>query len=718
MSDSPIHRASPTHATLRWDAEGLPLSDEFDDYYFSKLDGLTETRYLYLEHNALESRWKALTTGEHFVIGETGFGTGLSFLTSWQLWQQSAPQDAHLHFVSVEKAPLHPQDLARSLALWPELKTLADELVQQYPPILHPGFHHLIFAEGRVRLTLIIGEACEGLEQLLQSTHPAHSRPQRGIDAWFLDGFSPAKNPDMWRTELFALVQQLSAPEATVSTFAAATIVKRGLTQHGFQIKTGKGFGRKREMVYGQLIEAAATENPDDLPCNGFNAPHPAPWQVPRTPIHRPAIQQAIIIGGGIAGCHTARALANRGWQVTLLEQHSALAQEGSGNPQGVLYAKLSHRQETLSDFNLQALLFAQRAYQDYWQNCRTESSGEDDQSAGVRCGVLQLACQEKTVQLHDQLSQRHGKQTLFSPLNAQQASEISGIDLPFGGLFFPQAGWINPAKLCQWLTEHPNIDVVLNSSANQLHYDEDTQVWQVHTTDDKPAVYEAPTLIITTASHIHKLGFHEGHPLQEGQSLQNDPSIEELPLKPIRGQVTYVEASPQSQSLKTVLCGDGYLPPAAGGRHCLGATFNPHSFDLNTNDEDHQRNLTTMAAQTPSLSETFRQERVTGGRAALRCTTPDYLPMVGALPKYRELLDDYALLRKNARANIPYGAHYWEGLFINVGHGSRGLAYTPICAEILAAQIHGEPTPVGQSVQNALHPGRFWIRDLMRKKR
>lgn len=700
MSDTPANPDVPTHASLRWDAEGLPLSDEFDDYYFSKLDGLAETRYLYLQHNFLESRWQNLASGTHFVIGETGFGTGLSFLSSWQLWQQNAPEDACLHYLSVEKAPLRPADLARSLALWPELKQLADELIQQYPPVLHPGFHHLIFAEGRVRLTLIVGEACEGLEQLLQSSHPAHRRPQRGVDAWFLDGFSPAKNPDMWRPELFALVQELSAPEATVATFAAATIVKRGLKQHGFQIKTGKGFGRKREMVYGQLIEPAAIESPGDLPCNSFNAEHPAPWQIARHP--RTLTREnrhAIIIGGGIAGCHTARALAYRGWRITLLERHDQLAREGSGNPQGVLYAKLSHRAETLSDFNLQALQFAQRSYQNYWNDARRNGN----QAAGEQCGVLQLATQEKAARLHQLLTQRHGEQGLFTPVNAEQARERSGIDISCGGLFFPQAGWINPGTLCQWLTNHPNIQVALNSTAENLSYKTDTQHWQVRTGND---TYSAPTLIITTASHALNLAFEKSDTLQE------------LPLKPIRGQVSYVKATQESLGLKTVLCGDGYLPPATEGQHCLGATFNPRNTDLSTNDEDHRRNLDTMTAQTPSLSETFVEEGLTGGRAALRCTTPDYLPMVGPVPKYEELLEDYALLRKNARANIPHAGRYRDGLFINLGHGSRGLAYTPLCAEILAAQLEGEPSPVGQQMQTALHPGRFWIRDLMRKKR
>lgn len=712
MSGKTATSQTPAPASLRWDEQGLPLSDTFDDYYFSKVSGLEETRYIYLQHNFLSQRWQDLAPQQDFVIGETGFGTGLSFLCCWQLWQQTAPTNARLHFISVEKHPLRPEDLRRALALWPELKAEADALLQQYPAVLHGGFHHLVFAQGRIRLTLVIDEACRGLEQLLQSSHPAHRRPQRGIDAWFLDGFAPAKNPDMWRPELFALVQQLSSANATMATFTAAGQVRRNLAQHGFSVRTSKGFGKKREMVYGQLNTAYIAPASDDFPCNGFNSSHPVPWNIKRSTdsageqlqadLHT-APRHAVIVGGGIAGCHTANALALRGWTVTLLEQHPQLAQEGSGNPQGVLYAKLSHRAETLSDFNLQALLFAQRAYRSYWSSATAQ--------AGAQCGVLQLLDPEHTAQLQ----QCYGQQALFTVVDATEASLLSGVEVTSGGLFFPQAGWLNPGELCQQLVAHPNINVMLNCRLDELAFDEQEQQWQLHGSllDPQTGVVQravsqrTPTVVLTTASHARKLS------LNNGESL-----TAELPLKPIRGQVSYVTASAASRALKTVICGDGYLPPAVEGRHCLGATFDPHQLDLALTERDHQRNLHTMVTQVPSLAHTFVQENIRGGRAALRCTTPDYLPLVGPLPKYTELLEDYALLRKNARANIPHPGRYWQGLYVNLGHGSRGLTYTPICAELLAAQLHGEPTPVGQSLQTALHPGRFWIRDLVRKKR
>lgn len=710
MSDQ--HASSPDVAPhcarLLWDENGLPLSESFDDYYFSKLNGLEETDYIFLQHNQLRQRFAKLKPHQNFVIGETGFGTGLNFLASWNLWKQYAPTDAGLHFISVEKYPLSHADLVRSLSLWPELGDTARELSQQYPEILHSGFHRLSFDQGRIQLTLIIADACDGLGQLLRSSHPAFANPQRGVDAWFLDGFSPAKNPHMWRPELFQRVHQLSAPKSTVATFAAATIVKRGLRENGFAIHTANGFGKKREMVYGELSQEFATPTLEAFDHNSYNSDYSIPWATSAT-LPPNDDKSVVIIGAGIAGCHSAQALARRGWSVTLLDQAPRLATAGSGNPQGVLYAKLSHRQETLSDFNLLALQYAQRHYQPYWQHQRdldeaflTSSSmtGDKRQTLGQQCGVLQLAFNKKHQQLHQNLLDTYRDQQLFRGLDAEAASELSGIRCEQGGLFYPAAGWLNPAALCQQLTDHPNIKIEYNTKAIALT--PLSQGWQIDLEREGHQDQLSSPVVVLSNAH---------------QSKDFDIT-RELPLKPIRGQVSYLSSTSDSSQLKTVVCGDGYLPPSSDQQHCLGATFDPRNSSLDVIAEDHQRNLDTLAKQLPALAKSLSPENVSGGRAALRCTTPDYLPLVGAMPIYDDYLRDYALLRKNARSNIPLAGSHWPGLYLNVGHGSRGLAYTPICAEALAAQINHEPSPLGQNLQTALHPGRFWIRDLIRGKR
>ena len=178
------------HAELDWDENGQPQSRRYGDVYFSRASGLAETAHVFLQPNRLAERFAALHDGQRMVIGETGFGTGLNFLCAWRLFEQQAPTGSHLHFVSVEKHPLSPEDLQRALALWPELQDLAQQLLGQYVAV-NPGFQQFHF--GRVTLTLMVGDALECLGGL-----------DAQVEAWFLDGFAPSKNPDMWQPELFA----------------------------------------------------------------------------------------------------------------------------------------------------------------------------------------------------------------------------------------------------------------------------------------------------------------------------------------------------------------------------------------------------------------------------------------------------------------------------------------------------------------------------------
>ena len=290
---------SPIQAQLEW-RNAQPYSSQYDDVYFSTDDGLAETEYVFLQRNQLEQRWQKLGNSI-FTIAETGFGTGLNFLCAWQLWQKHASKAARLHFVSTEKYPLTQADLKQALALWPEFKVLSEALLAQYQNISN-GFHRLVFDEGRVTLTLLIGDANQTLPQL-----------KAQVDAWFLDGFAPSKNPEMWQPALFEQMARLSHTQTTFATFTSAGEVKRGLQSANFEVYKAPGFGKKREMLFGRFIGK-------------------------RSKIETFSVKKAIVIGGGLAGTASAEALARRGWQVTLIERNAKLAQEGSGNPLGVLY--------------------------------------------------------------------------------------------------------------------------------------------------------------------------------------------------------------------------------------------------------------------------------------------------------------------------------------------------------------------------------------------
>ena len=174
-----------THASgqeIEWE-DGHPVSRRFGDVYFSRDSGIEETRHVFLAGNRLEERWATLPPGARFTIGETGFGTGLNFCAAWQLWERTAPQDAVVRYVSIERFPVASDEMARALAMWPELAPYSTALEAQYTEHV-PGWHRFHFADGRVILTLAIGDAATMLGELAGY-----------CDAWFLDGFAPAKNP-------------------------------------------------------------------------------------------------------------------------------------------------------------------------------------------------------------------------------------------------------------------------------------------------------------------------------------------------------------------------------------------------------------------------------------------------------------------------------------------------------------------------------------------
>lgn len=228
------------HAKLAWHDQ-QPFSAEYQDIYFSTDNGLLETEYVFLQGNNLFDRWQQANMNI-FTIAETGFGTGLNFLSAAKLWLETAPKQATLHFISVEKHPLTLQDITSALQLWPDLSQLCLPLLAQYPLLIDQK--KISLYDGRVQLTLLIGDATEQLSRITDQA-----------DAWFLDGFSPTKNPEMWQTALFEQIAMHSHAATTFATFTSAGMVRRGLAAAGFQVNKRAGFGKKREMIYGQLGE-------------------------------------------------------------------------------------------------------------------------------------------------------------------------------------------------------------------------------------------------------------------------------------------------------------------------------------------------------------------------------------------------------------------------------------------------------------------------------
>lgn len=609
-------------AELNW-RDGVPESRQFGDVYFSRDNGLEETRHVFLKHNRLAERFSRLRPGQSFVIAESGFGTGLNFLATWQAWRNaSVPQGACLHFVSVERFPLAAEDLAKALSYWPELEELAKPLQQHYPPLVS-GLHRIVLDGGRVRLSLYFGDALEGWQDMVFCA-----------DAWFLDGFAPALNPELWMDSVVEAVRRHSKPGTTLATFTAVGRVRRAFADAGFTMAKVPGYGRKREMLAGHLPGADTSD--------------------PATPEH------VLIIGAGIAGCLLARNLAGRGYSVTIADAGNGPGSGASGNTQGALYVKLGVECNAQTHLGLSSLLFSQGFY---------GSFGGD---AWHPTGLLQLAFDDKEADRQRRFLQANGYPAdILRPVTAGEASRLSGLALDTSGLWFPHSGWLEPARLCQLLLQHANIQKRFGFRAHRLT--PCNGQWHISGNGEQDLV--AGRVVLAAGHQTPALIPVRGH----------------FRLKAIRGQVTRIPEA-RINAPRVVICGRKYLNPAHGGYCLTGATFDLHNPSPELSIDSHRENLEQLEAMVPGIwSQGPPDMSALEGRAAFRCTTHDYQPVAGEL--------------KDA------GGRPLAGVDILTGLGSKGLSYGPLLAEYLADCISGQPRALPSTLARRLMPERCHTR-------
>ncbi len=387
----------PGRAILDWSDEGAPRSRLFDDVYFSAEGGLEESRAVFLSGCGLPEAWRGR---RRFTVGELGFGTGLNILALLELWRRERPPAGRLNIFSIEAFPLSPEDAARALAPWPALADLAAPLIRRWPTA--EGFHRIDFPGLGASLDLAIMEASEALQ--------AWSGP---ADAWFLDGFAPARNPQMWREEVLELIAARSAPGARVATFTVAGAVRRGLDAAGFAVARRPGFGRKAERLEATLGEAA-----------------PAPDRAP---------PRVAIIGAGIAGAALARAFSAQGCEPLVI---SGAAVAASGNPAALVTPRFDAGGGVMARLHAQALARAVALYED-----------EIPESV-IAQGALQLETAERDAKRFDVVA----SSPLFEAgglvrLDAAAAGQRLGESRETGGLWIRHGLTVEPAPiLAAWL--------------------------------------------------------------------------------------------------------------------------------------------------------------------------------------------------------------------------------------------------------------------------
>jgi tRNA 5-methylaminomethyl-2-thiouridine biosynthesis bifunctional protein len=637
-------------ARIQWRDDGLPFAPEFGDVYHPRVGALAQARHVFLRGNELPQRWRRR---ERFVILETGFGLGNNFLAAWQAWQDDAERCERLVYVGIERYPPTRADLHYAHRASP-LPTLATQLLQAWPPQT-PDIHALSFDGGRVRLLLAWGDIAAMLRELTLQA-----------DAFFLDGFAPARNPAMWTPPLMKALGRRAAPGATAATWSAAQGLRAGLAAAGFEVALAPGIGGKREIT-------TARYHPRFAP-RPVTPPIASPV-APPIALHSPQ-REALVIGAGLAGACTARALVEQGWAVTVLDRHALPAQEGSGNPAGVFHGTVHGDDGAHARVLRAAALAAERLLRPLIE--RAEVPGQMQ-------GLLRLEARE--VDAMRALITRQGLPAEWvQALSRVQAGALAGVTLPGPAWFYPGGGWLAPAALVTHLLHAEglrfvgDVDVAAVQAAGGL--------WRA--LDRSGAcVAAAPVLVLAQGA---------------GSAALLSPLGLNLPLQRVRGQLS--AWSGPATALALPVAGEGYAVPLGawgeqGSVLSCGATSDIDDDEPGLRMADHRRNFERLQRLT-GLTPPPDTARWTG-RVGWRLQADDRQPVAGALP----------LAQPPAHARRDQ-ARLWPrhpGLYICTALGGRGITLAPLLGQLVAAQISGSPLPLAQSLVDAVDPARWLVR-------
>ncbi|RUM31403.1 MAG: bifunctional tRNA (5-methylaminomethyl-2-thiouridine)(34)-methyltransferase MnmD/FAD-dependent 5-carboxymethylaminomethyl-2-thiouridine(34) oxidoreductase MnmC [Alteromonas sp.] len=681
------------HAQVHFNESGTPVADHFDDVYFSNDSGIDETQHVFVAGNDLAERWQQWRNPT-FVIAETGFGTGLNFLVAMRAFNEfRAANPDHplkrLYFITTEKFPLPQQDMQRALEAFPALKDEAEALASLYPMGLE-GCHRLHFDNHSTTLDLWIGDVHELLPQW-------HSPVNGLIDAWFLDGFAPSKNPDMWTDALFSQMARLSKTGTTFGTFTAAGIVKRGLAGVGFTIKKRNGFGRKRDMLTGVFDQ------------DNENVQHKL--RLPAGPYYRYAndsldkTSKVAVVGSGLAAATACLALVKRGISTTLYFDGDTLASGASGNPQGGFYPQLHSEASIASRIQAHSFLYARQAYDHTIEHAK--ACGLADVAHDF-CGVIQLSFNDKVAERQNKLAAADvWPEALIKPVDSKEVSDIANLALPYSGLYIGLGGWLSPPQLVTAMIEEALQSGKLELKPNHTYVSHEA----VETTKQRVQIRfnfdSAESEEVITADHLI---------LALGAGAVNASDFNSLSLRPVRGQVEAIPTQMPIEQLNTVLCHKGYMTPVFEGRHALGSTYVKNDLSTDVRGDETEMNLATHEQALASTDIVQALQHDGKARAATRLGSPDHQPVVGALHNFDSLKEHYTMLGVGKPlTSAPVLPSSVVSTLTCLG--SRGLTTAPLMAEVLVSSLCKEPLPLSNELLNAVNTSRFMTREAMRNQ-
>jgi tRNA 5-methylaminomethyl-2-thiouridine biosynthesis bifunctional protein len=648
-----LRTASIVSARLECDADGTPCAPDFGDIYHPRLGALEQARHVFLGGSGLPARWRGR---DRFVILETGFGLGNNFLATWSAWREDAQRCAQLQFVSIELRPLDAADLAAS-PRDPLLAPLAEQLAAAWPPPTC-NLHRLSFEAGRVQLLLAFGDVASWLPQI-----------EAKVDAFFLDGFAPARNPEMWEPRLFKAMARIAAPEATAATWSAARAVRAGLLAAGFDGHRAPGIGGKRDITVARF------------------APRFAPRMLPRRGGHAIASKDdaVVIVGGGLAGCAAAWALAEQGRGSILLERGLRIADEGSGNAGGIFHGVVHRDDGSHARFNRAAALEAARQVAIALAAHRVD--GRIDGLLRLESARANVALMQTTL---DKLGLPPGYVRALTP---EQASSLAGTPIDAPAWFYPQGGWVDPRGLARSFLERADtrIDLRTGVEVAALQHGADGR-WLLLDAAGKELASTTTVLLANAGGAASLLGAGR------------------WPIARQRGQISSFRVSRQSAiaRLRLPVAGSGYVLPPNGDRAWFGATSQPADDDAVLRDADHLENLARLRGLLVDATDVNLESLE--GRVSFRYSSADRLPLVGAVPltALGPIPRQGLVPRGSARPEHPRFAPRAQGLFIFVALGSRGITWSALGAQVVAAAITGAPVPLESDLLDAIDPARF----------
>jgi len=378
------------------------------------------------------------------------------------------------------------------------------------------------------------------------------------------------------------------------------------------------------------------------------------------------------------------------------------VAQGGSSNAIGALYPLLHQQADDISNFYHQAFWRAKSLY--------SEISALGFSFSHQWCGLLEVSYKEALIK-RQKAFEKLGTwpNELIHGVNAAIASKLANIDLPYGGLFMPNAGWISPPELVKQIFQAAK-------ATNRLKIMTDTHVTKIRqiTKANKEGSATSWQLLSNqgefNASVLVICGGAEAIGIEQ---------IEPLPLTATRGQVTSMVSNAKINKLSTVICHKGYLTPESKGIHCIGATFQKNDTNIQTDSADDQYNLAMLSKCMPTLSADiqWQEQDIASSKARLRCMSQDHLPLVGAVPNINQHIEAYSHLAKDKNWPYPQPAPCIDNLYVMLGLGARGLCSAPLAADILAAELCNTPYPMDNQMLFNLSPNRFIVRDIIKRK-